>query len=205
MRLVTKLRHNRETSWLSSCDSMALQESVKDLNRAFRNFFEGRAAYPKFHRKGAPCQSYRTRNQGGGIRILDNRHIHIPVIGTLKAKVSRIPNGKILNATVSLSPTGKYHISLSVEEELVPKPNAGQVTGIDVGLKEFYTDSNGNIVDNPRPLAKYEKQLRREQRRLSRMIEANISGYAKNRKPVFRRPLSECRNILRRFKNLSAD
>ena len=193
MRLVTALRHDPEFVWLASCDSMALQEAVKDLNKAFTNFFEKRAGYPKFHRKSSE-QSYRTRNQSGGIRIEGNR-IVLPKLGPVKAKISRLPGGRILNATVSRSSTGKYFVSLCCEEELVPKPNAGGTVGIDLGIKELYVDSNGNKEPSPKHLAKYEKQLRREQRSLSRMIEANISGYTKNRKPVWKRPLSECSNI----------
>jgi putative transposase len=193
MRLVTAMRHDPEYVWLASCDSMALQESVKDLNKAFANFFEKRAGYPKFHKKSS-SQSYRTRNQSGGIRIEGSR-IVLPKLGAVKAKISRLPNGRILNATVSRTATGKHFVSLCCEEELVPKPNAGGVAGIDLGIKELYVDSNGYMEPNPKYLVKYEKQLRREQRSLSRMIEANIAGYTKNRKPVWKRPLSECSNI----------
>ena len=201
MRLVTELRHDPELVWLASCDSMALQESVKDLNKAFVNFFEKRSGYPKFHKKSSD-QSYRTRNQGGGIRIEGNR-IVLPKLGAVKAKISRLPRGRILNATVSKTTTGKYFVSLCVEEELVPKSNAGGALGIDLGIKDLYVDSNGYMESNPKYLAKYEKQLRREQRSLSRMIEANIAGYTKNRKPVWKRPLSECSNIQKQKRRIA--
>jgi putative transposase len=193
MRLVTALRHDPEFVWLAACDSMALQEAVKDLNKAFTNFFEKRAGYPKFHKKSS-VQSYRTRNQSGGIRIEGNR-IVLPKLGAVKAKISRLPSGRILNATVSKTATGKYFVSLCCEEELVLKPNAGGKLGVDLGIKELYVDSNGYVEPNPKYLAKYEKQLRCEQRSLSRMIEANIAGYTKDRKPIWKRPLSECSNI----------
>ena len=194
MRAVTQWRSEEDTAWLADCDSMALQEAVKDLNKAFKNFFEKRAGYPKFRKKSS-TQSYRTRNQSNGIRIVDKNHIHLPVIGTLKTKVSRMPKGRILNATITKTPSGKYFISLCVEEEVEPKPNSGCMTGIDVGLKEFYTDSNGNTVDNPRTLKEYEQKLRREQRSLARMIEANILKRDAKGRPVWKRPLSECKNI----------
>jgi putative transposase len=201
MRLITAMRHDPEYVWLASCDSMALQESVKDLNKAFVNFFEKRSGYPKFHKKSSD-QSYRTRNQGGGIRIEGNR-IVLPKLGAVKAKISRLPGGRILNATVSKTTTGKYFVSLCVEEELVPKSNAGGTLGIDLGIKDLYVDSDGYIEPNPKYLAKYEKQLRREQRSLSRMIEANIAGYTKNRKPVWKRPLSECSNIQKQKRRIA--
>lgn len=203
--LLTVLKHTPEHSWLSACDSMALQESLRDLDRAFQNFYKKRARYPKYHSKRG-SQSYRTRNQSNGIRIEGNRII-LPKIGVVKAKISRSFDGRILNATISRTTTGKYFVSLCVEEEFVSLPNDGGLVGIDVGLKEFYTDSNGNTVDNPKPLASFEKKLRREQRSLSRMIEANISGYRKGSKggrvPVFKKPLSECSNILKQRRKIA--
>ena len=100
-----------------------------------------------------------------------------------------------MNATISRTPTGKYFVSLCVEEELFVRPNAGALVGLDVGLKAFCTDSNGQTVSSPKPLAAYSKKLRREQRRLSRMIEANIAGYDTKRRPIWKRPLSDCKNI----------
>lgn len=124
--------------------------------------------HPRFKTKHDHYQSYRTRNQSNSIRI-DGGRIVLPKLGSVKAKISRLPNGRILNAAVSKTPTGKYFVSLCVEEELAVKPNSGGVIGIDVGIKEFCTDSNGNSVANPKTLSKYERKLRREQRRLSRM------------------------------------
>ena len=203
--LLMIMKHTPECSWLTECDSMALQESLRDLDRAFQNFFKKRARYPKFHSKRGN-QSYRTRNQAGGVRIEGNRII-LPKLGPVKAKLSRSFEGRILNATVSRTTTGKYFVSLCVEEDVSALSNAGGLVGIDVGIKEFYTDSNGNAIDNPKPLATYEKKFRREQRSLSRMIEANISSYRKGPKggrvPVFRKPLSECSNIRKQRRKIA--
>lgn len=193
MRLVTEMRHDPDYAWLASCDSMSLQESVKDLSRAFTNFFGKRGGYPKFHKKSS-IQSYRTRNQSGGIRIEENR-IVLPKLGAIKAKISRCPKGRILNATVSRTATGKYFVSLCSEENVFRKSNAGGKVGLDLGIKELYVDSNGCHEPNHKYLSKYEQKLHREQRSLSRMIEADISGYTKDRKPIWKRPLSECSNI----------
>ena len=191
MRLMTKLKET--FTWLSECDSMALQEAIKDLNKAFVGFFEKRTGYPRFHKKHF-AQSYRTRNQNNGIRI-EGSYIVLPKLGRVKAKISRLPKGRILNATISRTSTGKFFVSLCCEEEVVPKPNMGGEVGIDLGIKDFYTDSNGHSEPNEKTLHHYEKKLKREQRRLSRKIEANIAGYAKNRRPIYKRPLSECKNI----------
>ena len=193
MRLVTQMRHDPDCAWLSSCDSMSLQESIKDLNKAFANFFEKRGGYPKFHKKSS-VQTYRTRNQNGGIRIEENR-IVLPKLGAVRAKISRCLKGRILSATVSRTATGKYFVSLCCEEELIPKPNAEGMIGIDLGIKELYVDSNNCHEPNHKYLSKYERKLHREQRSLSRMIEVNIVSYTKERKPIWKRPLSECSNL----------
>ncbi|MBQ3993570.1 MAG: transposase, partial [Erysipelotrichaceae bacterium] len=193
MRLVTEMRHDPDYAWLASCDSMSLQESIKDLSKAFANFFEKRGGYPKFHKKSS-VQTYRTRNQSGGIRIEENR-IVLPKLGAIKAKISRCLKGRILSATVSRTATGKYFVSLCCEEELIPKPNAKGMIGIDLGIKELYVDSNNCHEPNHKYLSKYEQKLHREQRSLSRMIEVNIADYTKERKPIWKRPLSECSNM----------
>ena len=76
--------------------------------------------------------------------------------------------GHINNVTVERTPTGKYFVVLNVDFEPEFRPNAGCMVGIDVGIREFYTDSNGNTVNNPKYLEKSERKLIREQRRLSR-------------------------------------
>lgn len=193
--LLTALKHNPEHLWLNDCDSMALQESLRDLDRGYKNFFDRISEYPKFKKKYAHIQSYRTRNQSNGLRFVDNKHIHLPVIGNIKTRVSRFPVGRILNATVTKTAGNKYFVSLCVEEELIPKSNDGCMVGIDVGLKNFYTDSNGNSVYAPKPLRVLEKRLIREQRRLSRMLEANTLKRDSKGRPVYKRPLSECGNL----------
>ena len=76
--------------------------------------------------------------------------------------------GKIHNVTIEHTPTGKYFAVLNVEFEPQPMPNKGGMIGIDVGIKEFYSDSNGNVVPNPKYLEKSMRKLIREQRKLSR-------------------------------------
>ena len=164
--MLTALKHDRDYLWLNEIDSMALQESLRNLDRAYGNFFKGNARFPKFHSKRRK-QSYRTRNQNNGIRITGNT-VKIPKLGYVKFKGLKHFCGRILNATISKSASGKYHISLCVDSEDIVLDNAGGIVGLDVGIKEFYTDSNGNVVANPRTYRKHEKKLVREQRRLSR-------------------------------------
>ena len=170
-QLLTDLKKREETAWLKEVDSMALQESLRNLDRAYQNFFKLHTGYPRFKSKHARSQSYRTRNQGDGIRI-EGKRIKLPKIGLVKIKQSRVFDGRILSATVSRAASGKYFVSLCVEtdKESLMKPNRGGQVGIDVGLKEFYTDSNGNTVANPRILRRLSRKLAREQKRLSRKL-----------------------------------
>ena len=169
--LLTDLKKNEDFSWLKESDSMALQESLRNLDTAYQNFFQHRAKYPRFKSKHNHTQSYRTRNQKNGIRIVGGK-IKLPKVGEVKIKLSRTFEGRILNATVSRAASGKYFVSLCVEldKETLIRSNAGGKIGIDVGLKEFCMDSNGNAVANPRVLKHLNKKLVREQRRLSRKM-----------------------------------
>lgn len=172
-RLLTELKVDKNFVWLKEVDSMALQESLQNLDRGFQNFFAGRGKYPRFKSKHCHNQSFRTRNQSNGIRLLDGKHIKLPRIGSVKIKLSREFNGRILNATVSKAASGKYFVSLCVEEDIELYLNKGGEIGIDVGLKEFYSDSHGNTVANPSPLRKLSKKLARAQRKLSRKIKGS--------------------------------
>ena len=167
-KLLTDLKKREDTSWLKEADSIALQQSLRDLDRAYENFFKKRAGYPRFKSKHNHTQSYRTNNVDSCVRIVDKR-VRLPKVGFVKIKQSRTFDGRILNATISYTASGKYFISLCVEtdKEKLISTNDGKEIGIDVGLKEFYTDSNGNIVANPRVLKKLSKKLAREQRRFS--------------------------------------
>ena len=147
-------------------DSIALQQSLRDLDRGFVNFFQKRAAHPAFKSKHNRHQSYRTVNQGDNIRIV-GRYIKLPKLGFVKIRQS-MEVGKINNVTIECTPTGKYFAVLNVEFEPQPRPNNGGCIGIDVGIKEFYADSNGNVVSNPKYLEKSMHKLIREQRKLSK-------------------------------------
>lgn len=153
-------------AFLKDVDSIALQQSLRDLDRGFKNFFEKRARHPQFKSKHNNHQSYRTLNQGDNIRIV-GKYIKLPKLGYVKIKQS-MEAGHINNVTVERTPTGKYFVVLNVDFEPEFRPNAGCMVGIDVGIKEFYSDSNGNTVNNPKYLEKSQPKLIREQRRLSR-------------------------------------
>lgn len=163
--MLTELKRNDEFSFLRDVEAVALQQSLRDLDQGFVNFFQKRARHPRFKGKHGR-QSYRTVNQRNKIRIV-GEYIRLPKLGYVKIRQS-MKIGKINNATVVRMPTGKYFVSLNVEFEPEVKQNNGSSIGIDVGIKEFYSDSNGSTVSNPKFLEKLSRKLRREQRKLSR-------------------------------------
>ena len=164
--MLTELKKSSDFAFLKAVDSIALQQSLRDLDRGFVNFFQKRAGYPQFKSKHNNHQSYRTVNQGENIRIV-GRRIKLPKLGYVKIRQS-MEVGKIRNVTIEHTPTGKYFAVLNVEFEPQTRPNNGSSIGIDVGIKEFYSDSNGNIVSNPKYLERSMRKLIREQRKLSR-------------------------------------
>lgn len=164
--MLTDLKKQADFTFLKDVDSIALQQCLRDLDRGFKNFFEKRARHPQFKSKHNNRQSYRTINQKDNIRIV-GKYIRLPKLGYVKIKQS-MEVGHINSVTVEKTPTGKYFVVLNVEFEPEPRSNAGGMIGIDVGIKEFYSDSNGNIVSNPKYLEKSMRKLVREQRRLSR-------------------------------------
>ena len=164
--MLTELKKDSDFAFLKEVDSIALQQSLRDLDRGFVNFFQKRASRPTFKSKHNNHQSYRTVNQGGNIRIVD-KYIKLPKLGYVKIKQS-MEVGKINNVTIERTPSGKYFVVLNVDFEPELQANKGGSIGIDVGIKEFYSDSNGNVVHNPKYLEKSMRKLVREQRRLSR-------------------------------------
>ena len=156
----------REHDWLKDADSIALQQSLRHLDRAYDNFFRKRGGYPKFKSKRYK-QSYRTMNINSNISI-GGDSIKLPKAGRVKIVNTREFDGRIISATVSRTSSGRYYISLQVEEEYEILPNDGGSIGLDAGLKSLYTTSDSDIYPNPKTLSLHEKRIKRLQRSLSR-------------------------------------
>ncbi|GKH04822.1 transposase [Hungatella hathewayi] len=164
--MLTDLKRSGDFTFLKAVDSIALQQSLRDLDRGYVNFFQKRASHPTFKSKHNNHQSYRTINQGDNIRIA-GKYVRLPKLGFVKVRQS-MEVGKINNVTIERTPTGKYFAVLNVDFEPQLQQNNGAAIGIDVGIKEFYSDSNGNVVSNPKHLEKSMHKLIREHRKLSR-------------------------------------
>ena len=180
-KMLTELKRTDEFEFLKTCDSVALQTSLKDLDKAFKNFFEKRAKYPRFKSKHNYRQSYRTLNNNNTIRV-EGKYIRLPKVGWVKIRQT-VKNANIRYATVVKAPSGKYFAVLAVEFEPKPRQNNGGQVGIDVGIHSYYTDSNKNVAENPKNLKQSLKRLARAQRSLSRK-EKHSHNFEKQRVKV---------------------
>lgn len=158
----------KEIEWLREPDKDALQKCLKDLDSAYLKFFREHAGYPKFKSKKNRHQSYRTSCSNNNIRF-ENKYIRLPKLGFVKTRDKQIPQGRILNATISQEPNGHYYCSLcctDIEFEQLPKTNKN--IGIDLGLIDFAIMSDGTKIENPRFYERSEKKLIKLQQELSR-------------------------------------
>lgn len=159
-----------ELDWLKEVDSTALQSSLKDLDAAYQNFFRGVkrgefVGYPKFKNKHDRQKSYKSKMN---ISVSENS-IKLPKLGNVKCSVSKEIKGRILSATVSQRPSGKYFVSICCTDVEIDKlPTTGSMVGLDVGIKNFAISSDGIEYPNPKYYRKAERRLVRLQRRLSR-------------------------------------
>lgn len=170
---MTQLKKSLE--WLRDADAHALQNALKDLDAAYKNFFRRvkngeRPGFPKFKSKHNHRQSYRTNCN---IKIFD-KSIQLPKLGKVKCRVSKQVRGRILSATVSQNPSGKYFVAIcctDVEIELLPK--TGATVGLDMGIKSFAITSDGVEYLNHKYLVQSEKKLAKLQRSLSRKTKGS--------------------------------
>ena len=158
----------KELEWLKEPDKDSLQKSLKDLDMAYQKFFKEHTGYPKFKTKKDRYKSYRTNCTNNNIRF-ENKHIKLPKLGYIKVRDKQIPQGRILNATISQEPNGHYYCSLCCTDvEHIKYPKTNQSVGIDLGLVDFATFSDETKIDNPQFYEKSEKKLAKLQRELSR-------------------------------------
>ncbi len=169
------LKKADDTIWLADCYSQVLQAITLNLTTAYKNFFEKRAGFPKFksrHSKQSVQYPQNVKIVDGSVKLPGN-------IGIVKAKIHRAIEGKIKTVTVSQTPSGKYLASILTEiEGENPIISEGKIYGIDLGLKHFAVVTDGEKVskyDNPKHLAKHEKNLKRKQKKLARKQKGSNS------------------------------
>lgn len=168
----------KELIWLKDADATALQSSVRDLDFAFQNFFRrvkvgDNPGYPKFKRKHNHRERYKAKNTGRTIAIADST-VKLPKLGLVKCKISKEVKGRILSATVSKNPSGKYFVSLCCADvEIEHLPPTGSVCGVDLGIKDLAITSDGTKFPSNKYLYASEKKLAKLQRQLSRKTKGS--------------------------------
>ena len=164
---LTEWKTQKETLWLSETPSQALQQTLKNLERAYKNFFDKRADFPKFKKKG---QSDSFRYPQGVKLDQGNSRIFLPKLGWLRYRNSRDVLGEVKNATVSQS-CGKWFVSIQTEREVEQPLPSGEAVGIDMGIARFATLSDGSYIEPLHSFKKHQQRLAKYQRRMSRKVK----------------------------------
>ena len=168
------LKKDAQFAWLRIGHSQVLQQSLKDLDKAYQNFFAKRARFPKFHKKNDK-QSARYPQSV----VVGEKWIDFPKVGQVYAVIHRPCEGSVKNVTVTKTRSGRYFASVQVEMD-IPEPKYDRVevsVGVDMGLKDFVVTSDHEKIPAPKYLRKSEKRLSRLQRRLSRRKKGSQGLY----------------------------
>jgi len=164
---LTSWRHVPDTEFLAAAPIHPLQQALKDLDRAYRNFFEGRADLPRFKKKGRH-DSFRYPDPKQF--AVDDRHgrVKLPKLGWVRYRKSRSVSGTPKQLTISRE-GGHWFVSVQTEQEVAAPVHPGNsAVGVDVGVAKFAALSTGATFAPVNSLRKYEKKLGREQRKLAR-------------------------------------
>ena len=172
---------NKELPWLKETNSQSLQSALINLDEAYKKFFKG-AGFPKFKKK----------TNGGSFAvpqnvIVENDLLIIPKFKEgIKIVLHRTINGTIKSATISVTPTGKYFVSIlcDTKEEIPTKAPIEENTtiGVDLGIKDFLTTSDGEVVDNPKYLKNNIDRLKVLQRRASKKKKGSSNRRKANKR-----------------------
>lgn len=208
---LNKLKETKEYKWLYDVSKCAPQEAIRNLDKAYQNFFRRvkenkqrkarkqkvkKVGFPKFKKKSSSRQSFRLT---GSIKIFDNC-VQLPRLGKLKVyEKSYIPKDEhILSATVSKE-GNKWFVAINTKpksEVNFYKDKPENIAGIDLGIKTLATCSDGTIVDNPRALKRNSKKLRKCHKAVSRKKKGS-----KNREKA----KVELRKVYQRVLNIRKD
>ena len=168
-----------ETQWLKYSPSQPLQQSLKDLERAYKNFFRKRAAFPRFKKRG---QNDAFRYPQGVKLDQENSRIFLPKLGWMRYRNSRQVTGVVKNVTVSQS-CGKWYISIQTESEVsTPAHPSASMVGLDAGVAKLATLSDGTVFEPVNSFQKNQKTLARLQRQLSRKVKFSNNWQKQKRK-----------------------
>jgi putative transposase len=169
-KLLTGWRNGTDTRWLKEAPCHPLQHALKDLEKAYRNFFAKRADFPRFKRKGSG-DSFRYPDAKQIKLDQANSRLFLPKLGWLRYRNSRDVLGDLRNVTVTQSGR-KWFVSVQTQREVEqPLPVATTAIGIDVGIARFATLSDETYIAPLNSFKKHQQRLARYQRRMSRKVK----------------------------------
>lgn len=163
-KTLTLLKKQEDFDWLKEINSQTLQYSLRCLETAYTNFFSGRAKFPRF----------KAKKHGGSFSVpqncsIENSKIYIPKFKQgIKIKEHRTFQGNVRNMTISMTPSGKYYVSILSEVEHEPSRKTNKKVGIDLGIKDFIVTSNGVRYSSNKFIKRYSKKLTKYQKCLSK-------------------------------------
>jgi putative transposase len=182
-----------ETQWLKEAPSQSLQQALKDLERAYKNFFQKRAAFPRFKKRG---QSESFRYPQGVKLDQANSRISLPKLGWINYRNSREVIGEVKNVTVSQS-CGKWYVSIQTEYEVTEPAHAStSMVGLDAGVAKLATLSDGTIFEPVNSFKANQKKLAKLQREMSRKVK-----FSNN----WKKAKSKVQNLHTRITNIRRD
>ena len=192
---LTEWRGSKETPWLKNSPSGAQQQALKDLDRAFTNFFAGRAEFPKFKKK--EYSSGFRYSDAAQIKLDEaNARIFLPKLGWVRYRKSRNIKGTLCNVNISKD-GDKWFMSICTEQEIEePKHSSTSAIGIDMGVARFATMSDGTYIASLNIFKKLKREVAKAQRSLSKK-KLGSQNWRKARKKL--------RNVYRKVKNSRAD
>ena len=172
-KLLTELKSKDEFTWLNEVNSQSMQQTLRQLDMAYGNFFKKLTKFPRFKKKGTK-NSFTIPQH---IAVHDGK-LYIPKFKTgIEINVHREIEGDICFATINRTACGNYYCALTVEFTPTELPKTGSNIGIDLGIKDFAILSDGSKIDNPRHFVSSQSKLAFQQKQLAKIKNKQSSTY----------------------------
>ena len=195
-KAITELKTDPDYVWLADVPANMINQSLRDSDTAFTNFFKGQAKYPKFKARKHQ-KSCRFQMDQRILNYIPNEMFKLPKLGNLKIKWPSNIKGRPKMATVTEDPSGSFWLSFMTEQEHEPHKSTGKSVGIDVGISKLIATSDGDIAILPEEIKNLEAKIAREQRKQRRQTKGS-GRWHRQRKLIARihRKITRKRNDL---------
>ena len=193
-KAITELKRDPDYAWLNDAAATALGQTLRDQDKAFTNFFAGRARYPRYRKKGSHNSARYQRQDKPELWYIPGSLLKVPKLGALDVRWHRLPTGIPKMVTLSRDGAARYFVSFGVEETIETLPERSQSIGVDRGIKDVMVRSDGQKSGNPHYIRQYERQLRLAQRALARgRIGSNRWRKKKAKAARIQAKIADCR------------